>query len=129
MKLTLLGTGTSFGVPQIGCDCRVCTSADPRDRRMRTGALVEDGDRRLLIDTPPELRLGLLAARASCVDAVHAIGDGVGVNGGRIGPGGAIVANVHGAPTEAVPDPDDARAEQAVAAVAVGLHHRYAHVD
>ena len=70
MRLTLLGTGTSFGVPQIGCACRVCTSADPRDRRIRTAALLESGGRRILIDTPPELRLGLLAARVGAVDAV-----------------------------------------------------------
>ena len=44
MRLTLLGTGTSFGVPQIGCDCAVCRSADPRDRRTRTAALIEAGE-------------------------------------------------------------------------------------
>ena len=70
MRLTLLGTGTSFGVPQIGCECRVCTSADPRDKRTRTAALVESGGARILIDTPPELRLGMLAAHAGRVDAV-----------------------------------------------------------
>jgi phosphoribosyl 1,2-cyclic phosphate phosphodiesterase len=70
MRLTFLGTGTSFGVPQIGCACRVCHSADPRDRRTRTGAVVEAGGRRLLIDTPPELRLQLLAANVDSVDAV-----------------------------------------------------------
>ena len=71
MKLTLLGTGTSFGVPQVGCDCEVCRSSDPRDRRMRTGAIVEtSGGTRLLIDTPPELRLQLVAARCSSIDAL-----------------------------------------------------------
>lgn len=71
MKLTFLGTGTSFGVPQIGCQCAVCRSDDPRDRRTRTGAVVEtDGGTRLLIDTPPELRLQLVAAGISDVDAV-----------------------------------------------------------
>lgn len=70
MRLTFLGTGTSFGVPQIGCGCRVCRSADPRDRRTRSGAVVEAGGRRLLIDTPPELRLQLLAAGVDTVDAV-----------------------------------------------------------
>lgn len=71
MKLTFLGTGTSFGVPQIGCGCAVCRSDDPRDRRTRTGAVVEtDGGTRLLIDTPPELRLQLLATGISTVDAV-----------------------------------------------------------
>ena len=76
MRLTLLGTGTSFGVPQIGCHCAVCCSADPRDRRSRTAALVEvegvrpDRSVAILIDTPPELRLQLLAAGVTRVDAV-----------------------------------------------------------
>ena len=70
MRLTFLGTGTSFGVPQIGCECAVCHSADPRDRRTRAGALVEVGDTTILIDTPPELRLQLVAAGRSRVDAV-----------------------------------------------------------
>ncbi|HWZ28420.1 MAG TPA: MBL fold metallo-hydrolase [Gemmatimonadales bacterium] len=80
MRLTLLGTGTSFGVPQIGCRCRTCTSPDPRDRRGRTAALLEEGDRRLLIDTPPELRLQLVAAGVDRLDAVlftHAHADHV----------------------------------------------------
>ncbi|MBA2669831.1 MAG: MBL fold metallo-hydrolase, partial [Gemmatimonadetes bacterium] len=62
MKLHFLGTGTSFGVPVIGCDCGVCTSSDERDRRTRHAAILEEGDRRLLIDTPPELRLQLVRA-------------------------------------------------------------------
>jgi phosphoribosyl 1,2-cyclic phosphate phosphodiesterase len=70
MRLTFLGTGTSFGVPQIGCECAVCHSADPRDRRTRAGALVEAGDSSILIDTPPELRLQLVAAGRSRIDAV-----------------------------------------------------------
>ena len=41
MRLTFLGTGTSFGVPQIGCDCAVCSSTDPRDKRTRSGAILE----------------------------------------------------------------------------------------
>jgi phosphoribosyl 1,2-cyclic phosphate phosphodiesterase len=72
LKLRFLGTGTSFGVPVIGCGCAVCTSADPRDRRTRHAALLESdaGDRRILIDTPPELRLQLLDAGVSRIDAV-----------------------------------------------------------
>lgn len=71
MKLTFLGTGTSFGVPQIGCNCKVCLSPDPRDKRTRVGAVVEmDSGTRLLIDTPPELRLQLIAAGIDRVDAV-----------------------------------------------------------
>lgn len=71
MKLTFLGTGTSFGVPVIGCRCRVCLSKDPRDRRTRVGAVVEtDAGTRLLIDTPPELRLQLVETGIDRVDAV-----------------------------------------------------------
>ena len=71
MKLTFLGTGTSFGVPQLGCGCDVCRSPDPRDRRTRVGAVVElDDGTRILIDTPPELRIQLIAAGISDVDAV-----------------------------------------------------------
>ena len=71
MKLTFLGTGTSFGVPQIGCHCPVCRSPDPRDRRTRVGALVEtDHGTRLLIDTPPELRLQLITSGVDRIDAV-----------------------------------------------------------
>jgi phosphoribosyl 1,2-cyclic phosphate phosphodiesterase len=70
MRLTFLGTGTSFGVPQIGCDCAVCRSADPRDKRTRSGAALEAGGATILIDTPPELRIQLIAAGLSRVDAV-----------------------------------------------------------
>jgi len=80
VRLVFLGTGTSYGVPQIGCDCRTCKSTDPRDRRTRTAALIESGGRRLLIDTPPELRLQLVTACVGSVDAVlftHAHADHV----------------------------------------------------
>jgi phosphoribosyl 1,2-cyclic phosphate phosphodiesterase len=80
VRLIVLGSGTSFGVPQIGCRCPTCTSADPRDRRTRTGALIETHGKRLLIDTPPELRLQLVAAGVDRVDAVlftHAHADHV----------------------------------------------------
>ncbi|MEP6622141.1 MAG: MBL fold metallo-hydrolase [bacterium] len=71
MKLTFLGTGTSFGVPQLACDCEVCHSRDPRDRRTRVGAAVEtDSGAVILIDTPPELRLQLIQAGIDRVDAV-----------------------------------------------------------
>jgi phosphoribosyl 1,2-cyclic phosphate phosphodiesterase len=71
VKLTFLGTGTSFGVPQIGCHCAVCRSPDPRDRRTRVGAVVEsDIGTRILIDTPPELRLQLITSGIDRVDAV-----------------------------------------------------------
>ena len=65
MKLRFLGTGTSFGIPVIGCDCAACTSADPRDTRFRHGAVIQNERTTILIDTPPELRLQLLAANVS----------------------------------------------------------------
>lgn len=70
MKLTFLGTGTSFGIPVVGCDCAACTSPDPRDRRTRHGALLRLEEGTLLVDAPPELRLQLLAAGVRSVDAV-----------------------------------------------------------
>jgi len=70
MRLRFLGTGTSFGVPVIGCTCDVCGSDDPRDARTRHALLLEDHGRRLLVDTPPELRLQLIEAGVDGVDAV-----------------------------------------------------------
>jgi phosphoribosyl 1,2-cyclic phosphate phosphodiesterase len=71
MRLLFLGTGTSFGVPMLGCGCAVCRSPDPRDKRTRVGAVVEtNGGTRILIDTPPELRLQLTSAGIDRVDAV-----------------------------------------------------------
>ncbi len=70
MKLRFLGTGTSVGVPQIGCTCATCTSKDPRDRRRRTGCYVTAGDVAFVIDTPPEFREACLQYGVSKVDAV-----------------------------------------------------------
>lgn len=67
--LTLLGTGTSMGVPMIGCDCAVCHSTNPRNQRMRTGVYVEAPDGNFLIDTPPELRLQLVRAGVQMIEA------------------------------------------------------------
>lgn len=69
-KLTLLGTGTSMGVPMIGCDCDVCMSTNPKNNRMRTGVHVSNGDQAFLIDTPPELRLQLVRERVRMIEAV-----------------------------------------------------------
>ena len=68
-KITIMGSGTSMGVPRVGCDCEVCTSDDPRDKRMRSSSLVEIGGKRILIDTPPELRLQCLANDVHRIDA------------------------------------------------------------
>lgn len=70
MTFTFLGTGTSVGVPQIGCKCHVCTSADPRDKRRRCGAYVRSGGSAFLIDTPPELRMACIDYGVEKVDAV-----------------------------------------------------------
>ena len=70
MRFRFLGTGTSVGVPQIGCTCKTCTSKDPRDKRRRCGAYVEGADAAFLIDTPPELRLSCVEYGVSKVDAV-----------------------------------------------------------
>ena len=68
-QLVLLGTGTSVGVPMIGCHCDVCDSDDPRNQRTRCGVAVEAPEGVFLIDTPPELRLQLIRER---IDMVHA---------------------------------------------------------
>ena len=60
MKITILGSGTSTGVPQVGCTCPVCTSTDPRDRRLRCSGLVEVDGVRILIDCGPDFREQML---------------------------------------------------------------------
>ncbi len=70
MKITLLGTGTSIGVPVMGCKCDVCTSADLRDRRLRCSALVETQGKRILIDCGPDFREQILPLPFNRIDAV-----------------------------------------------------------
>jgi phosphoribosyl 1,2-cyclic phosphate phosphodiesterase len=67
---TFLGTGTSVGVPMIGCDCAVCQSTDPRNNRYRCAVLIRVPEGNLLIDTPPELRLQLLREKIGLIHAV-----------------------------------------------------------
>jgi len=69
-ELILLGTGTSVGVPSIGCPCEVCASSDPKDKRTRCAALVGLPQGNLLIDTPPDLRQQLLRERVGIVHSV-----------------------------------------------------------
>lgn len=69
-QITLLGTGTSIGIPVPGCRCRVCRSKDRRNRRSRSSALIESSGKRILIDTSPEFRLQALAAGIDSLDAV-----------------------------------------------------------
>ena len=70
MKLTFLGTGTSQGVPVIGCRCAVCRSEDPRDNRLRTSAMVETGGKRLVIDAGPDFRAQMLRTGVRRLDAI-----------------------------------------------------------
>jgi len=70
MKITVLGSGTSTGVPTIGCHCAVCTSSDPRDKRLRPSILVSYGGRNVLIDTTPDFRTQALRAGIQRLDAV-----------------------------------------------------------
>ena len=70
MKLTFLGTGTSQGVPVIGCRCKVCTSADRRDHRLRTSAMVETRGVRIVIDAGPDFRYQMLRTGVRHLDAI-----------------------------------------------------------
>ena len=70
MKVTVLGTGTSQGVPVIGCKCPVCQSEDRRDKRLRTSAMVEVQGRRFIIDAGPDFRYQMLRAKVSHIDAL-----------------------------------------------------------
>ena len=76
-RITILGTGTSCGVPQLGCNCPTCTSSDPRDKRLRTSVLVEvddplavDGVTRILLDCGPDFRAQMLNAGFRRLDAI-----------------------------------------------------------
>jgi phosphoribosyl 1,2-cyclic phosphate phosphodiesterase len=70
LQITFLGTGTSHGIPVIGCDCGVCKSADPRDKRLRTSIRVETPGFSLIVDTTPDFRTQCLREEICRVDAV-----------------------------------------------------------
>jgi phosphoribosyl 1,2-cyclic phosphate phosphodiesterase len=70
VELLFLGTGTSAGVPMIGCHCAVCESTDPKDKRTRPSVVISYGDCRVLVDAAPELRLQCVANRVDRIDAV-----------------------------------------------------------
>lgn len=69
-RLTFLGTGTSQGVPMIGCGCKVCSSTDPRDKRLRASVYVEHEGLRILVDAGPDFRQQMLREGISGVDAI-----------------------------------------------------------
>lgn len=70
MTVTFLGTGTSQGVPVIACHCPICTSADPRDQRLRSSIMLSHNDRNVVIDTGPDFRQQMLRARVQRLDGV-----------------------------------------------------------
>lgn len=70
MKLTILGSGTSTGVPQVGCTCETCLSTDPRDRRLRCSSLVEIDSKRILIDCSPDFREQMMRLPFAPIDAI-----------------------------------------------------------
>lgn len=70
IRITFLGTGTSQGVPVIACDCEVCTSTDPRDKRLRTSILVEDENTTVVIDSGPDFRYQMLRAGVKKLDGL-----------------------------------------------------------
>jgi phosphoribosyl 1,2-cyclic phosphate phosphodiesterase len=69
-KLTFLGTGTSQGVPMIGCNCEICRSSDPRDKRLRASALVDYQGQKILIDAGPDFRCQMLRENICHLDAI-----------------------------------------------------------
>jgi phosphoribosyl 1,2-cyclic phosphate phosphodiesterase len=70
LKITFLGTGTSSGVPMIGCDCDVCTSTDTKDNRLRSSILVQSATTSLVVDTGPDFRQQMLREKVKHLDAV-----------------------------------------------------------
>jgi phosphoribosyl 1,2-cyclic phosphate phosphodiesterase len=70
MKVTFLGTGTSQGVPIIACQCEVCSSLDPRDKRLRSSILIETENTNIVIDTGPDFRQQMLRENVQKVDAI-----------------------------------------------------------
>ena len=70
MKLTFLGTGTSTGVPSIGCDCKTCLSNDSKDKRLRVSILIEHAGKKILVDTSIDFRQQALRAKINYLDAV-----------------------------------------------------------
>ena len=80
MRVTVLGSGASSGVPLIGCDCSVCSSSNPKNRRTRVSILIEVGNSKLLVDTSPDLRTQAISNGIKKVDAIfftHAHADHV----------------------------------------------------
>ncbi len=70
MKITFLGTGTSQGIPVIGCECEVCQSSDDKDKRLRTSILVETNGKKIVVDVGPDFRQQMLRAKVKKIDGI-----------------------------------------------------------
>ena len=70
MQITLLGTGTSQGVPVIACDCEVCKSENPKDKRLRSSVMIEINNKTFIIDTGPDFRQQMLRENVQEIDAI-----------------------------------------------------------
>ena len=70
MKVTFLGTGTSQGIPVIACECEVCRSTDPRDKRLRSSVLIETASKKIVIDCGPDFRQQMLRENVKSLDAI-----------------------------------------------------------
>jgi phosphoribosyl 1,2-cyclic phosphate phosphodiesterase len=70
VKITFLGTGTSQGVPVIACNCEVCTSPDPHDKRLRSSIMIEAEGKVIVIDSGPDFRYQMLRAKVMHLDAI-----------------------------------------------------------
>ena len=85
MKITFLGTGTSVGVPSVGCDCSTCLSDDPRDKRLRTSVLLEHQGKNILIDASTDFRQQALRIGLKHLDKFAWVGGLSSAMGGKIG--------------------------------------------
>jgi len=70
ITITFLGTGTSTGIPMIGCDCAVCRSTDKKDKRLRSSVMIESADTKIVVDTTPDFRYQMLRTQTRHVDAI-----------------------------------------------------------
>ena len=74
LTIQFLGTGTSTGIPMIGCSCPVCISANPKDQRLRTSILVKSANTSIVIDTTPDFRYQMLRQKVQKLDAIVFVG-------------------------------------------------------
>ncbi|SKB71542.1 Beta-lactamase superfamily domain-containing protein [Alkalitalea saponilacus] len=70
MTITILGSGTSLGVPMIACKCKVCRSSNPKDKRLRSSVLIQTNDKNIVIDAGPDFRQQMLSCQIPHLDAI-----------------------------------------------------------